>query len=168
MTVKSPSYFSILLILLLVLSGCYSFKGISIPADADTFYVDMFKNQASNTPPTLEQRFTETLKDKIRTESRLAYTDRDPSVEFKGRITRFTISSEAPLPGEQTAFNRLEISIKVEYINHVNEDLGWEKSFSRFFDFSTGQDFLSIQDEAVSEITTLLIEDIFNAAFTNW
>lgn len=40
-----PAVFSVAL-----LSGCYSFKGISIEPDVNTYYVGNFKNNAVNSP----------------------------------------------------------------------------------------------------------------------
>ena len=44
---------------LLFLSGCYSFKGISIDPEVKTFFVQNFESIASNAPPTLALDFTE-------------------------------------------------------------------------------------------------------------
>ncbi|MCO6487437.1 MAG: hypothetical protein J5I98_03415 [Phaeodactylibacter sp.] len=149
-------------------SGCYSFRGISIDPSVTTYYVEQFTNNALNAQPALAQRFAEDLKEKIRTESRLVFNDTDPNIEFKGIIVSYNVTSEAPQPGETTAINRLTITTAIEYINNVNEEKGWKKNFSFFFDFPSSQDLASVEDEAVTAISNQMMEDIFNAAFTDW
>lgn len=149
-------------------SGCYSFRGVSIDPSVSTYYVEQFVNNALNAQPALAQRLAEDLKEKIRTESRLVFTDTDPNIEFKGIVVRYDVTSEAPQPGETTAINRLTITTAIEYINNVNEDKGWKKNFSFFYDFPSSQDLSSVEDEAVRAISTQMMEDIFNAAFTDW
>lgn len=152
----------------LLWSGCYSFRGVSIDPSVSTYYVEQFTDNSLNAQPALSQRLAEDLKEKIRTESRLVFTDTDPDIEFTGIIVRYDVTSEAPQPGETTAINRLTITTAIEYINNVNEEKGWKKNFSFFFDFPSNTDLASVEDEAVTAISNQMMEDIFNAAFTDW
>lgn len=151
-----------------VFNQCYSLRGISIDPAVKTYFVSQFKSNATNAPPNLNQTFTEALKEKIRTESRLTYADTDPDIEFKGTIVDFRVSSEAPQPGETTALNRLTITTAIEYIDSKDEKKNWKSNFSFFYDFPSSQDLLSIQEDAIQVISTQMMEDIFNKAFTDW
>ncbi len=164
----SKNLLYITLLFVVSLSSCYSFKGITIPVTVNTFYVNLFDNDAQNVVPNLSLDFTEKLKDKIRSESRLDESNTDPDIEFKGTITQYRVSSEAPTTGETTAFNRLTITIAVEYINNQDEEDNWKQNFSFFNDFPSSQNLLSVQDELIENINDQLVEDIFNKAFTNW
>jgi len=68
----------LLLPLLLLMSGCtpfwkfYDFKGAAIPADIQTFSVDFFSNEAAIVNPQLSMSFTEKLKTKFQSETRLS------------------------------------------------------------------------------------------------
>lgn len=150
-------------------SGCYTLSGVSIDPNVRTYFVGRFKTNATNAPPALDQTFTEALKEKIRTESRLVFTDTDPDVEFVGTIVDYRISSEAPQPGETTALNRLTITTAIEYIEHKNPDKkGWKNNFSFFYDFPSSTNLSSIQEDAIQTISNQMMEDIFNKAFTDW
>ena len=160
-----------ILALAFLFSGCYSFRGIAIDETIRTYYVSQFENRAPNAVPTLAPDFTERLKDKVRNESRLVYTEVDPDVEFRGAITRFDVTSEAPQPGEQVAFNRLTIAVAVDYINNrtADEDQRVTKINRNFYnEFPSDQNLLDVQDELIRNITEQLVEDIFTQAFTNW
>ena len=155
--------------MLVCFSSCrYGFKGTSIPTEANTFFVEVFDVGAQNAPAIIGQDFSILLTDKIRRESRLDPVDQDPDIEFEGTITRFQVSYEAPQPGETTAFNRLNVSIEVEYIDNNKEDTNWKNTFSFFFDYPSDENLIDIQDEALDTIFDQLVEDVFNKAFTNW
>lgn len=148
--------------------ACYSFQGIVIDPDVKTYYVNPFVNSAPSVVPTLAPDFTEDLKDKIRNESRLIYTEVDPDVEFSGTITEYRVSSEAPQPGELVAFNRLTITIAVEYENHKHPSKGSKFNVSWYAEYPANENLLTVQDQLIREITVQLVEDIFTKAFTNW
>lgn len=152
----------------LISSACYSFKGISIDPNTKTFYVQLFENTSRTIVPTLAQDFTQSLRDKIRNESRLNPTDTDPDIEFIGNITGYRVSSVAPQANETTAFNRLEISVDIDFINHQDEEKNWKQTFRFFNDFESTQNLLDVQDQLIRNISDQLVEDIFNKAFTNW
>jgi hypothetical protein len=161
--------FSMLLVTVLAFSGCYSFRGISIDYNViKTYYVEQFIDNSLGAQPALSQRLAEDLKEKIRTESRLVLNDVKPDIEFRGTIVRYDVTSEAPQPNEATALNRLTITTAIEYINNVDEDKGWKRNFSFFFDFPGTTDLVSIENQAVTVISEQMMEDIFNAAFTDW
>lgn len=160
---------SFLILTLFGISSCkYSFTGISIPDNVKTFYVSPFDVEAPNAEPTISQTFSDALRDKIQIESRLNQSEVDPHCEFKGVITQFEVSSVAPQPGELTAFNRLDITVNVEFINHKDDTQSWKQSFPYFSDFASDVIFLDVQDDLIETINEQLVEDIFNKAFTNW
>jgi hypothetical protein len=152
----------------LLFSGCYSFQGISIPNDVNSYYVELFENQAAATVPTLPRDFTERLKDKIRRESRLNYNDQYPDIEFSGAITEFRVSAEAPKAGEQVGFNQLTIAVMVEFKNKKDEKANWKQSFSFFDNFAADENLLDVQESLIENISKELVDRIFNKAFTNW
>ena len=167
---KKTLFGYVLLVLLLLQSGCYTFKGISIDPAVNTFSVRIFETIAPNAPPTLGVDFTERLKDKVRTETRLLLSSAGSDVEFAGKITDFRVTPVAPRPGELVALNRLEIRIRVAYTSALDEKYGWpsERDFSHFAEFSNDVDLLTVQDALIRQIGDQLLEDIFNAAFNNW
>jgi len=159
---------TLVVILLTTFTGCYSFKGISIPQGATTYYVHNFEDISDLQLPNYNITFTETLKDKVRNESRLKWNDQEPHIEFSGKILGFTVSAVSPEIGATTAFNRLEVSVEVTYINHLNPEAGWTRRFSQFDNFPSDQNLLEALDDILPGINQLLMEYIFNAAFTDW
>lgn len=146
----------------------YSFKGISIPANVKTFYVETFENQVAEAVPTLPRDFTEKLKDKIRRESNLQYDDVNPDIEFSGAITRFQVTAEAPKADEEIGFNKLTIAVNINFVNNKDENAAWKQQFSFDDFFEPDQNLLDVQDQLIENITDELVDRIFNKAFTNW
>lgn len=155
---------------LLSLTGCYTFRGISIDERVKTFSIRNFETVASNAPPTLALNFTERLKDKVRNETRLQLRQSDADVEFSGRVVNFQVVPVAPQPGEVVALNQLVITIEVEAENRMEAEVKWpdKKQFRHFAEFSNDRDLLSVQDQLIEDIGKQLLEDIFNHFFNNW
>ncbi|MEZ4950018.1 MAG: LptE family protein [Saprospiraceae bacterium] len=154
---------------IVLLQSCYSLSGISIDPNIETFDAPLFENRAGLVEPTLALSMTEKLKDKIRNSSRLRWTDTNPDLIFNGVITTYTITSVAPVEGATSAFNRLTITLKVNFENTKNEKQNWEKPFTRFVDFESSQDFSDVKDALIEEATTDIMEDVFNESFAkNW
>lgn len=160
--------------LAMALSGClirgngYSLKGISIPPDVNTFYVEVFENQAPASVPTLPRDFTEGLKDKIRRESRLRFNDEEPDVEFSGAVTDFRVTAEAPKAGEQIGFNKLTIAVQVNFTNNKDEKANWKQQFTFYDFFDANANLLDVQETLIENIKKELIDQVYNRAFTNW
>ncbi|MCW5923661.1 MAG: hypothetical protein KIS77_15055 [Saprospiraceae bacterium] len=161
---------SFLLLLTVTTQGCYRLRGITIDARVNTFFVVTFENIALNAPPTLNVEFTERLKDKIRTETRLILKTEDADVQFSGKIQDFRVVPVAPRPGETVALNQLVIVVQINAENMMEEKVEWprEKTFSHFAEFSSQTDLLAVQDQLVRQIGDQLLEDIFNYYFNNW
>jgi hypothetical protein len=157
-----------ILILFVVCNGCYSLKGFSISEDLKTFHVLDFRNTTPNAPATIQQTFSEQLKEKISRESRLTADNQNPDITFNGTITRFSVTAVAPEAGAITASNRLEIAVSITYENTREEKDRWTQSFSHFLDFPSDRNLLDVQDELIDQIFDQIIEDIFNKAFTDW
>lgn len=164
-------YRLILIGLIFSMTGCYSFKGISIAPTISSFYVEQFQNGAFNAPPDIGVQFSEELKSIILNSTRLVYEDVNPNIEFKGSVRSFNVSSVAPQQTDEgfgSALNRLSISIEVEYYNNEDEEDNWNQTFSFFQDFESTDDLSDVQDELIELIFEQINQDIFNKAFTNW
>ena len=159
----------IVAVLALLISSCYTFKGISIDySKVNTFSIGEFPNNAPNVVPTLSQDFIQALQLKVISESRLGSTPANGDVEFNGSITGYAITSVAPQPGETTAFSRLTITIQVEFINNTDPEQNWTQSFNWFSDYDASENLANVQEDLHETILTEIVENVFNKAFTNW
>lgn len=166
-----------IVIILMVMACCCSscsvtLSGASIPPTMKNIYVGYFENTAPLVVSNLSQAFTEALKNRIRSQTRLAITQNaEADGSLTGAITSYTL---APVAVQATSTNtpptasstRLSITVNVKYVNAADKKLNFEQSFTRFADF-TGE--LAPQEQAlIQRINQQLTEDIFNRAFANW
>ena len=152
--------------------GCrlnISFTGGTVHPNAKTVYVAAFPNNASLVNPALSQQFTQTMKDKIQTQTPLTIVDvTNADYTFEGAITNYTISPIALQGNDIAAMNRLSISVRVIFKSKLEENLNFEQTFSRYSDYASTLNFSNIESGLMQEIVTALTEDIFNKAFVNW
>jgi len=161
--------FSLLCFCFLVNSCNVSFRGTSIPADVNTFYVDQTILSALNAPGDLPETFMEALRQKIRDQSNLNYNSVNPDIEFKSDISVFAQGNEAEsAENNRAALLKLTITVKVEYISNKNEADNWTNSFSHTVNFDPSVDFQTAQAGFIDEIFEQITEKIFNKSFTNW
>lgn len=151
---------------LLIFSGCYSLKGITVPVQAKTFTVTEMDNLATQVVPGLAEDFAERLKNKIRNNTRLSYTDNeDADIVFSGSIQDYRIQSKAPQANQQSALNQLNLTIHLDYTYEADEKIGWSRDFTQQEEFNADQNLLDVQTTLNDALTKQLVEDIFNAAF---
>ncbi len=156
---------------LLVQPACsfrLTFRGSSVPDNVRTASVQYFENRAPLINPLLSQTFTEGLKDRITSESRLIMRDDLGDVDFSGEITGYDIRPMAIQADAVSAETRLTVTVKVRYANYQDPRTNWESTFSAFQDFPSDRNITSIENELVADIIEQLTENIFNKAFSDW
>ncbi|MCF8367591.1 MAG: hypothetical protein K9G76_01020 [Bacteroidales bacterium] len=156
---------------MLFITGCkvnYSFTGASIPVEVKTINIQYFPNNATLVEPTLSQKLTDALKDKFTTETSLVLVNDGGDLILEGSITSYKTSPVAIQGNDQAALNRLTITIDVTYVNTFDDAMSFETSFSRYSDYSSGDNLSSVQDALIEEINMMLVEDVFNKAVVNW
>lgn len=164
-------HFFLILIGLFLMQGCkvgYSFTGADIPADANSFSVKTFKTATPMAAANYDIRITEALKDLMLAQTRLDLAEKRGDLQFEGVITRYESSNAAVSGEEYTTVNRLTITIQVKYANTLEREKSFEKTFSRFADYSSTQDFSSVEDELIREINAQITQDIFDASLGAW
>ncbi len=150
----------------------------SIPIELKTINIEYFENNAPLVVNTLSQQFTEALKNRIRSTTRLSIVQGEADARISGNITGYSIepvsvqatnNNVAPIAGA----NRLTITVSVTYaINSTKvteadkKKNNFTQSFSAFADF-TG-DIANQEQKLIGTINRQLVEDIFNRAFANW
>ena len=162
----------IFILAVFTLSSCgYKFNGASIPADMKTISVAYMENNAPLVNPELSQLLTESLKERIRTQSRLNIVQTGADASFEGRITGYEIKpisiqdNAKPIAGA----NRLTITMSVKYTSNKDKKQSFDQPFTAFTDFSLqGRTFQSQERELVRKVTVQLTENIFNRAFAQW
>lgn len=153
------------------LIGCtvkYSLSGASIPANARTVSIAYFPNNATIVAPTLSSDLTQGLQDKFQRQTKLELVPEDGDLAFEGEITYYTVSPAAVSSNDVAAVNRLQVTVKVRFVNRIDPQWNYDKSFSAFQDYPATQDLSTAESSLIPELVKTLVEDIFNAAVAQW
>ena len=155
----------------LLLTGCrlqIRTNEISISPETKTCSVENFTNRALVVNPTLARKVYDELQDKIQSETSLSLVNGEADVMFEGEITGYEVRPAAITGESVAALDRLTITLQVKFTNNIDPKWNFSKSFSKYADFSRNQSFASAEARLVDEIMPQILEDIFNAAFSNW
>jgi hypothetical protein len=157
--------------LIFVSPGCYTLKSESIPIDMHTINIGFFENDAPIVVSNLSQKFTEALKDRVRSTTRLSIVNGEGNANMSGSITDYhyapisiqaTNNNQAPIAGAEV----LSITVHVKFTYEADKKLNFDQSFTKTANF-TG-DLTTQEQNLIQDITKQLIDDIFNKAFNNW
>lgn len=146
----------------------YSFSGADIPLEAKTFSVRYFQNNASLVQPTLSQKLTDKLKDRMLSQTNLIMVNSGGDMAFEGEIVSYTLQPVAIQGNETAQLTQLTVSVNVRFFNKVDPDKNLDTRFTRFQQFASSQNLSSIEDGLLEIITDEIVDDIFNKAFVNW
>ena len=162
--------YSLFALILLSLSSCgvYSLTGGDIPADAKTFSVAQFSNQASSVNPNLTQQFTDALRTKFTSETKLKQISDTGDFAFSGHITSYSVAPAAIKAGDQAQLNRLTIGVEVLYVNKKDPKKNFDRTFSEYSDFDVSKTLADVETALVADINKKLVQDIYNATVMNW
>jgi hypothetical protein len=145
----------------------FNMSGASV-APAKTCQVNYVENRAEIVNPRLSLLITEGLKDKIQANSSLLLVNSNADVLFEGEISSYNVQPQSVTAAGMAAKDRLTVTVKIKFTNEVKPENSFDKSFSRFYEYTTGTAFTSIENTAVDDILEQLMDDIFNAAFSTW
>lgn len=159
-------------LLIAFLAGCrfvsYKFVGGSLDPNIKTISIQYFPNNAPIVQPTLSQSFTESLRDKFSSQTKLTSVNRGGDINIEGYITGYSTQPIAITGNETAAMNRLTITVSVKYTNKIDDKQDFEQNFSRYADYLSTIAIATIEESLIKQINEQLVEDIFNKAVVNW
>jgi hypothetical protein len=170
--IKHGNRKAMLLVLLTVIPfSCgkvtFNMSGASI-GNAKTCQVGYFENRADIVNPRLSTQITDALKDKIQASTSLKLVNSNADVVFEGEITGYTVQPQQVTATGTAAKDRLTVTVKVKFTNTLEADNSFDKSFSRFQEYTGGASLNSVEGQLVEDILKEMMEDIFNEAFSSW
>lgn len=147
--------------------GVYSPYGAQT-SGAETFSVEAFEMVTPLASAASALALTEALRDRIQRQSTLRLVDAEGELHFSAEIVSWEISPVNVQGDETAASNRLTIGIAVHYVNTKDLELGFDRTFTRFADYSSDLDLLQVEDALVEDIGAQLSQDVFNSSLGNW
>ena len=163
------------LIVLIGLTGCWpssvSFIDTgSMPEEWKTFSVKTLENDAPNTPISYAALLSEKLKDGVQNNTRLLLNPvaGQGEVSIEGKISSYTIIPVAIQEGDNSAKNRLTISVQFTIFITAPEEDKMTLTSTRFIDYDSNTDLASQEATLLDEISTQIVQDVINKLLSNW
>ena len=101
-------------------------------------------------------------------QTRLAQVDEGGDFAFEGEITGYSSTTASVASDDYALLNRLSITVKVRFTNVLDEAMSFNKSFTAYADYDSTKLLTEVAGELVPEIVDQLVNDIFQAAASNW
>lgn len=161
--------FALLTLVTLILQGCYSFSGASIPPHLHTVAVPLFDDTTQAGIAEFRERITRNLVNKIESQSTLSI-EADPSradAVLKGAIISYTDEpSQLGSATERAVTNRITIVLKADFNDEVKQSQLFSQTFVGFADYQAGN--YAAQQGAIESAIDTVTDDLFNQMISNW
>jgi hypothetical protein len=167
--VKQFWLYALSLMLLTACSVSYKFNGASIDySQVKSITIKDFPNQATLVYAPLSQMFTEQLKEKFITQTKLKMIPRDGDLQLEGEITGYELTPMATQSDGYASETKLTVTVKVRFTNTMKAEEDFEQGFTAYRTFSASESLESVQDDLLTEINKEIVESIFNKTVANW
>lgn len=163
-----------LLILIASLSSCWptriSFIDGTMPEEWKTFSVKTLDNNAPNTPISYAAQLSEKLKDGLQNNTRLLLNPETGKGEvyIEGVISNYTITPVAIQEGDNSAKNRLTVSVQFTIFVSAPEEDKIALTTTRFVDYDSNTDLATAESTLLEEVSTQIVQDVINKLLSNW
>lgn len=164
------SSFLFLLVTLLsaFLSGCYSFRGGSVPAGLKTIAIPLVQDQSGYGDPTLRDMLTQKIIDAFTNDNTLQITNRNIADSMlESVITNVKDAPSAVEGGEKVTTRRITVTVHVTFEDLKQRKKLWEKDFSQWGDYASGGG-PSQRNDGITKAVQQITEDILNETVAGW
>lgn len=167
--------FFLFLLLSISCSGCWPSSvslvdSGSMPPEWKTFSVTTLENNAPNTPLSYSATLSEKLKDGVQNNTRLLLNPvaGKGEITIEGTITNYSVTPVAIQGDDNSAKNRLTISVQFTiFVSAPTEDKMTLTS-TRFADYDSNTDLSTYEATLLEEINTQIVQDVINKLLSNW
>ncbi|MCM1033429.1 MAG: LPS assembly lipoprotein LptE [Odoribacter sp.] len=147
----------------------YTFNGSAIDYTVyRSIAVSDFPIRAALVYPPLQITFENELQNYITRNTRLQILDAGADLELSGEITGYNLTPQAVTENALASQTRLTISVRVKYTDLKNDKNNIDQTFSAYRDFDASLMLTDVQDDLCQQISTELVDLIFNATLGNW
>ncbi|PEN05798.1 hypothetical protein CRI93_11895 [Longimonas halophila] len=162
----------LVLALSLWLGGCgaYSFSGATIPSDIETIAIPIVDDRSTSPFSSLSNDLTDLLVQRFVNQTRLSLSTDNAGADARLDVVVRRYTNEPTTVGgdERATANRVTITVDVEYLDQVNDEVFLSRSFSGSSDYSPVEDGLEGNEAAAQRALTDLADNIFAQATSNW
>ncbi len=168
---KLSGLFAFLFLIFTFATCKYSTKDTApIPTEIKTFRVNYFENKARYVNPQITPKLTETLKQKIISQTRLRQTNTDDAhYDISGYLSDYSVTTSG-VANQTAGTNRLNVTFHLIFKNTIDPDpkKSFEADLTTNYDFSAQLSLQQAEAELSDKIVKNVTDAIFNRIFSNW
>jgi len=154
-------------VLFVILQGCYSFKGGSVPAHLRTLQINSVTDQSGFGNPAYKIDLETAIFNNFLRDNSFEVVDGIGDARLTISIRSINESTQTVGAGELETERRITVSCEVEYYDNVLQKQIWKKTFSSHGLFDVNQAFTA-RDETIQIILRQIAEDIMLAVVSGW
>ncbi|MEM1054632.1 MAG: LPS assembly lipoprotein LptE [Bacteroidota bacterium] len=160
---------SLLVLLMVVAGGCYTFSGASLPAALSTVAIPPVESRASGAPPDLDQRLADALVERFADRTRLDLeSDEDEAdLVIRATVERYSVAPAAVTGDEVAALNRVTLGVRVVAMDRMEDVELLSRTFTATADFAPDEG-LAGESDAANRALEQVAQDAFTAATSDW
>ncbi|MCB9261435.1 MAG: LptE family protein [Flavobacteriales bacterium] len=146
----------------------YSFKGVSIPAEIESFSVDFIENNASIVNPALSPMITNKLRDQFLRQTKLKMVGENGDYAFSGYISDYQVKAMGSSTTTGATQNQLSITVHIKLVSEKAPSNAFETNFTKTESFDASKNLSDVESELIETISDNLVQEIFNKSANNW
>lgn len=148
-------------------TGCYSFRGGSVPEHLSTVSIASVVDNSGFGDPAYREFCTETLVRRFRNDNTLQLVDDNGDARLLPVIARIQERVLNVQAGDVEGERRIVVAIEVEYIDAVKDRRVWKRTFENF-DVYDVNDAANDRPRAVREAIRRIVDDVLLAVVSDW
>ncbi len=165
---RTCKIYGYILIAIMLLESCYSFKGASLSPDLKTIQISNIKMEAAGGPTNLSLEANEKIKEYFQRNTSLKLSTSNPDLLLEGTIVGYELSPQAPTSDDKAGINRLTLRIQFRLNNRLDENKNFEQEFSFYQDFPQNQTLSQVEKNLIPKLLDQIILDLFNKMAGDW
>ena len=167
---KIRNIISLFLLPVILLTGCYSFTGGSVPPHLKTIYIATVKDNSGYGNPVYKQTLTQLLIDRFRNDNSFKVVDVGGDARLEVSIAGINDQPQTISTGTSGTLEnerKITVNCSVKYYDAVKKKEIWNKRVSNYniYDLANAQ---QARNEAVEEVLEQLSDDIVLAVVSGW
>jgi hypothetical protein len=149
----------------IVLNGCYSFTGSSVPAHIKSIAIPLFDDQSGFGEAGVRDRLSQKLIQEFTSDNNLEIRDKTNADSIiEGAITAIRDEPAVITSKEQTTSRRITITVHAVYTDFKLRKKVWERDFSQMGEYNAGE----VRTTAIDLALTKISEDILIETVSGW
>ena len=155
------------IIISIILTGCYSFTGGTIPEHLKTLQIQSVKDNSNFGNPVYKIDLETALNNNFIKDNSFKIAESDADAKLSVSISSIIETTNTVGQKELESEKKITLTCNVEYYDNVNKKQIWKKNFSSYGLFDVNQAFTA-RNETIEVIIKQIAEDILLAIVSGW